>query len=452
MFNSIIERFASKSPVTVMVQALLERLLNPEVLDAWFEGVRDKQYTRIILFSSLVSMMLQVVCRVRRSVHAAYTASELEVSRVAVYDKLKQMELTTSQELVRHISTEATTIVQELGAAHQPLVPGYRVKIVDGNCIESSHHRLGVLRETKAAPLPGKSLVVFDPALELVIDLFPCEDGHAQERSLLNGVLQTVEMDDLWVADRNFCVVSFLLGVASRKAFFVIRQHQQMPYTPLAELKEMGQTESGTLYEQPVSITDGQTTLHLRRVVLKLNTPTRQGESELGLFTNLPPTVADAAMVAQLYRTRWRIETGFQKLEAYLHSEINTLGYPKAALFSFALALVAFNIYALVMAAIRAAHPKMEVEQEVSDYYIAQEISATRNGMLIAIPEADWSLFSQVSTPVFCQMLLYLARQINFRHFKKHKRGPKKKPKPKTQFVGKPHVSTAKLLAQNKQK
>ena len=449
MYSPIIERFAEKSPVPVMVQGILERLLNAKLLDAWFERVRDKQYTRKILFSSLVFMMLEVVCRVRSSVHAAYMASDLDVTRMALYQKLQQMELSTSQELVRYTSTEARTIIQELGAEQKPLLPGYRVKIVDGNCIESTEHRLGVLRETAAAPLPGKSLVVFDPALELVIDVFPCEDGHAQERALLGEILATVEANDLWVADRNFCVVHFLLSIAQQDGFFTIRQHKRMPYTPLAGLKQVGQTESGILYEQPVSITDGQTTLQLRRIVLKLNKATRKGETEIGLFTNLPPEVP-ASTIASIYRSRWRIETGFQKLEAYLNSEINTLAYPKAALFSFCLALIAFNIYAVVMAAIRAANPELNVQDEVSDYYIAEEIKATYNGMMIAIPDDDWRIFSHVSTPVFCQMLLHLAQQIDLRKFKKHKRGPKKKPKPKTKHVGKPHVSTAKLLAQNK--
>lgn len=449
MFSEIINRFADKSPVTVMVEGILERFFNAEALDGWFETVREKQYTRKVLFSSLVSMMLTVVCRVRPSVHAAYVNSDIEASRVAVYEKLKQTELQTSQGLVRYISEEAAAIIHELGGSQAPQIAGYRVKIVDGNCIEGTDHRLAVLQETAAGALPGKALVVFDPSLDLVIDVFPCEDGHAQERSLLPQVLETVEADDLWVGDRNLCVVSFLVGIAERAGRFVIRQHQQTPYTPLSELIQVGVTESGIRYEQVVSITRGGTTLPLRRVVLKLNKPTRTGEKELGLFTNLPPAGAEADIITDIYRTRWRIETGFQKLEAYLHSEINTLGYPKAALFGFCLALVAFNLYAVVMAAIRAAHPDRPIDDLVSDYYIAHEISATYNGMMIAVPDTDWLIFAQADTPLFTQMLLYLAQQIDLRQFKKHKRGPKKKSKPKTKYLGKPHVSTAKLLAQN---
>ena len=71
-----------------------------------------------------------------------------------------------------------------MGGTHPGLLPGYRVKFLDGNGIEATEHRLEVLRQTSAGALPGKALVVFDPRLGLAVDVFPCEDGHAQERSL----------------------------------------------------------------------------------------------------------------------------------------------------------------------------------------------------------------------------------------------------------------------------
>jgi len=37
-----------------------------------------------------------------------------------------------------------------------------------------------------------------------------CEDGHAQERSLLGAVLATVAADELWIADRHVCPRAFL--------------------------------------------------------------------------------------------------------------------------------------------------------------------------------------------------------------------------------------------------
>jgi hypothetical protein len=40
------------------------------------------------------------------------------------------------------------------------------------------------------------------------------------------------------------------------------------------------------------------------------------------------------------------VETAFKHIAAYFHSEIHTFGYPKAALFGFCLALVAYNVLA----------------------------------------------------------------------------------------------------------
>src|SRR5438067_2122475 len=83
----------------------------------------------------------------------------------------------------------------------------------------------------RAAALPGKSLVVLDPALGLTIDVIPCEDGHTQERALLGDVLETVQPKDLWIEDRNFCTLGFLLGVVTeRRGSVLVREHKNLPW------------------------------------------------------------------------------------------------------------------------------------------------------------------------------------------------------------------------------
>ena len=49
------------------------------------------------------------------------------------------------------------------------------------------------LRTLGAGALPGQALVVLDPRLMLVTDVVLCEDGHAQERSLLESVLPMID-------------------------------------------------------------------------------------------------------------------------------------------------------------------------------------------------------------------------------------------------------------------
>ena len=80
MFSEVFERFIQNRPVAVMVRVLLESLLNADHLDRWFNTVRQSQYTKDILFSSIVGLMLNVVGNIRPSVHSAYRHSEIETS------------------------------------------------------------------------------------------------------------------------------------------------------------------------------------------------------------------------------------------------------------------------------------------------------------------------------------------------------------------------------------
>ena len=69
------ERFLQQAPISVMVRALLERTLDPAEIDCLFKGAATNQYTREILFSSLVKLMAAVVCGVQPSIRAAYMSA-----------------------------------------------------------------------------------------------------------------------------------------------------------------------------------------------------------------------------------------------------------------------------------------------------------------------------------------------------------------------------------------
>ena len=94
MLSKLFDPFVKENPVTVMTRGLLERLHNPGQLDAWFERTAEKQYTRELLFSTVVDLLMQVVCGVRKSVNVAYQAVEHEmpVSVQSVYNKLNGLE------------------------------------------------------------------------------------------------------------------------------------------------------------------------------------------------------------------------------------------------------------------------------------------------------------------------------------------------------------------------
>jgi DDE family transposase len=452
MLGAVFERFVEKSPLSVMVRATLERVLSADRLDLWYERTAEKQYTRDLLFSTVYDLMSQVVFCVQPSVRAAYLAQEADVgtSIVSVYNKLHGLETRTSAEWVRYSAREFAPLIAQMDGARAPWLDGYRVKIVDGNCLAASEHRLQVLREAPGRALPGKSLVVYEPAPGLVTDVFPCEDGHAQERSLLGAVLATVAANDLWIADRNFCTRAFLGAMDTRGGFFIIRQHQGLPFEILSPLQSYDRTPTGDIAQQRVCVVDEHGAKHgLRRVRLKLDHATRNGATLLHILTNFPRQIS-VKQVAQLYRNRWTLETAFQHLEAYVQSEINTLGYPKAALFGFCLALVADNVLAVVFAALRSVHGEATVEHEVSLYDIANELTTTYTGMMIAIPEPEWAIFYARRTADLAAILRELAQRVRLQALRKSRQSPRQCRGKRPGRPKKGHVSTAKLLRNQK--
>ncbi len=451
--NPVFERFVEDTPVSVMARGTMERVLNPEQLDEWFDKTAQKQYTRELLFSTVFDIMSQVVHTTSPSVGAAYQSSkkDMSVSITSLYNKLNGIEVNTSAELVRYAAGEITPAIQELKGEVEPLLPGYHVKLLDGNCIEATEHRIKELRSNAAGALPGKSLVVYDPSLRIPIDVFPCEDGHVQERALLKDVLATVKAKDLWIGDRNFCVVSYICGIADKGAYFVNRLHGNFPWKSLGKEKYVGKTETGQVYEQPILVVDESgKEWKFRLIRVRLKKQTRDGDKDISIITNLSKGAAHAKKIAVLYRNRWKIETAFQELTVYLNSEINTLGYPPAALFAFCVSLVTYMIYAVIKAALSSEYGAETIEQEVSGYYVAHEISGTYQGMIIAIRDEEWAEFRKLSKSEFVLLLKQLAQRVNLSRFQKHRRGPKK-PMQKRKFDPKhPHVSTAQLLARRK--
>jgi len=451
MLGKVFERFVEKAPVAVMVRGILERVLSAEALDRLYEKVADRQYTRQLLFSSVFHLMNLVVCRVHPSLHAAYQEHKAEIptSITAVYDKLSGIDPATSRALVSATAEQMGAAVRAINGTRTPWLPGYRVKVLDGNCIEATEHRLKPLRGIASGALPGKSLVIYEPELEMATDVFPCEDGHAQERSLLGEVVATVVARDLLIMDRNFCVRDFLHGISTRQAGFICRQHQGLPWQGDGEERFVGRGESATLYEQWVRVSDSEgSSRRFRRIRIVLKKATRDGDKELTLLTNLSKTAAHAKQIAEMYRKRWSIETAFQELEAHLHSEINSLGYPKAALFGFSVALVAYNVLAVVKGALRSMHGEHTIANELSGYYLAGHLQRTYDGMMIAIEEEQWTIFQTMSEQTFAATLQQLASKVNLAKFQKHKRGPKKPRTRRTRHSDQPHVSTAKLLKQ----
>lgn len=450
MMPAAFDKFVEKAPLCVMTRITLESLFDDDRLNQLFENTAQRQYHRELLFSQIVELMMSVVLRADKSVLAAYRkrADSLGVSDEAVYQKLQCQELGVSEAVVRDSGVRVTPVIDALQARHPALLKGYRARILDGNHLQASQRRIGELRKTWAKGLPGRALVVYEPEVDLVTDVLLTPDGHASERSLLERVIPLVRPKDLWIADRNFHTQKFLLDLAAAQGTFVIRQHGTVPVQLLGKRRPRGRCETGLLYEQRALTTQHGRTAKMRRITIVLDQPTRDGDTEIHILTNLPSKDAPTRKVAELYRKRWRIENRFYEVTQTLECEPNTLGYPKAALFAFCLAMMASNAVALLKASLRSVHDA-EAVANMSHHYMATDIVEPIAGMLIVLPAETWKVFRTMAPGELAALLRKIASHVDPTYYRKAKRGPKK-PVTRVFVRNGGHVSTHKLLLARK--
>jgi hypothetical protein len=371
----------------------------------------------------------------------------LGASFTAFYNKLNGTEPAVASALVHHVAAKAHTLITEMGGLRSAWLPGWRVRILDGNHLAATERRLEVLWGVSAGPLPGFALVAFDPSSMLMTHVIPCEDGHAQERSLTPQILALVDEGDCWIADRNFCTQAILSGIIHRPAALVIRQHLNLPGRVVGERTSCGRTATGAVFEQAYEFEYEGQIVTLRRITVELDTPTRDGETSLHLLTNLPASV-DATTIAELYLKRWTLETAFGHLATWLDAEIAPLGYPRAALLGFCVGLVAYNTISTLLGALRSIHGEKLVAEQVSGYYLV-EFGRGAVGTIDELVEPPaWQSWRSLTLAAAACLLREIAARIDLAKIRKSPRGPKNPVPKRTRFKDKPHVSTQKLLNQ----
>ena len=461
--DEVFARFATESPVSVIFRGTLEHVLSAERLDRLFARTARKQYARELAFSTCVELLGLVVLQIRPNVHAAYRLrrDQVCVSVQALYEKLAHVEPAVTEALVRETACDLGTLVDRLEARQPSPLAGFDVRIVDGNHLRGTEHRLQELRRLGDAAMPGHTLAVLDPQRELIEELVESLDGHASQKPLTRRLLPLVQARQCWIADRDFSTKLFLGGVAQRGAYFLVRHHRVLALRLIGKRRRVGPTATGDVYEQAAELIDesGQR-LRLRRITVALKSRTRDQATELHLLSNLPAEV-EGRQIADAYRSRWSIEAAFHKLTTVLRCELNTLGYPEAALFGFALAVVMYNIVGTLMAALRAAHGDLIAAhaqktsavrrpRHLSFYYLTVEITGMWRGMTLLVPDSYWAQqFARRTADDLAPRLLELARQVRLEPFLTNPvRVKKRKPPRPTRHGG--HVSTHRLLQQRR--
>lgn len=429
-----------------MARTVLEEVFPPDWIDEVFETHRRCQYARTLLFSTVVELMTLVVLGLRPSLHAAARRSEtLPVSLTALYDKINHAEPEVLGALVRASAARLAPAMAGLGGT--AILPGWQMRVLDGNHVPGTEKRIAPLRGHRGAALPGQAVVVYDPDSGLVLDMVAGEDAHQTGRVLAAALLSRAGRGQVWVADRHFCTRVLLEGWETAGTCFVVREHANHPrVAERGPWHDGGRIDTGTVREQSITL-DGRAT-PWRCVELCLDVPTEAGDTVIRIWSNLPNTVS-AEQIARTYKHRWSIEGLFGRLDSVLHSEIRSLGQPRAACLAFAAALLAYNVLALVARCVERAQAPAP---PVSLFHLAVHIRSGFEGLLIALPPEHWPGPVEGGMAGLVERLLQLARHIDPKRVAASKRGPKTKA-PKGYVDAKTaraHVATARVMANTK--
>ena len=450
---AILDPFATRAAPAVMTRLALDWMIQRTSLDPILEAVAERQYDREFLLGHFVEVMADVACGFRPSPRSAFLKRQFDqiASLSAFYSKLSRMEPAVPAAIVGQTANRARELIEAVAGFLSEPIAGYSARILDGNVLAGTDHRIDELRSTRAATLPGKLLAIYEPLSGLVRDVILEENAHTQERALLDQVV--VEPGQLWIMDRNFCVRTFLFRILRSGAFFLVRRHAScLPFEPIKALRSVARCDTGEIFEQPIRVDDPECEgrhYHLRRIVLRLDRPTREGETEIVLITNLPDEIK-ACLCCEVYRGRWEIERHFQKLTDLLHCEIPSLGYPRAALFAFCMSVLAGNALAVLTGSLRAVHGD-EMVAELSPYALVNEVAEVYPGMMIAVPATEWTFLESGSASQVAELLRGLADRVPIERMLRSRRGAKRPRKDR----GSPgsrihHVATKKLLDASK--
>lgn len=445
MSGKVLDRFVKVAGFAVMTRVLTQDFIGEE-LNQVFEEHRESQYESIATFQAVAATVADVALNYCENFNQAYRQHQkkLSISRQAFYAKTRGVDAAVCEALVARSAERAAEIEDALLPGRVGLLPGYRCLVVDGNAQAKSDKRLGVLRETCGAPMPGKTVARYDLQRQMFDRAYVLLDGHSQECACGDRIVGDLLPNDVLIADRHYCVVSFLSGIAAAGACFVIRQHGRLKGVLLDKRRAAGRIDTGAVFEQPMRLSSASDALAVRRVTVALDQPTRDGDDEIHVLTNLRDDI-DAARVAELYRHRWEEETAFHALQMTLTCEHPGIGHPRAAALLFCLSVLAFNLRQVLFAALYATHDAEEVD-EISHFHLSKNVSDHTAGMLVAIPEEEWDRLIPTTTSGLARLLKRIARQISLSDYRKARRGPKKKKPHRSRNVASSHVSTAKLL------
>ena len=342
-------------PLADAALRLLAFATDDALLNTVFKRHRGRSYESTITFPLFVRLVADALLGHRgNSAHQTFQHAQateaLDATVQAMYGKLRRVPL----ELSLALFAESAARLREVAspAVVNPLptsLTAFWALALDGKKLKYVAKKLKPLRGLKGNIFGGKLLVVQDVATQQAVAAHAVADGEAADNPLVPPVVAGLRARSdarprLWVGDRAFCDFKNLGLLAAGTDHFVVRHNASCgfhadPHTPartgIDDEKRPYREEWGWLGRAD----------HPHRVWVRKITVTRRGGDPLAIVASLMDADRYPAIdLLKLYRSRWGIETLFQRVVQTFDLRHLIGATPQATVFQAMLCLLLYNI------------------------------------------------------------------------------------------------------------
>ena len=369
---------ARRLPFAEGVLRLLDFALDEKLLENVFERYRGRSYEREISFATFVRLIADALLgHCGESAHQTFQQAKedkvVDITVQALYGKLGRVPLDLSLGLFTEAAAQMGKVAAPVIANPLPAtLSDFWTLGLDGKKIKYVAKHLKALRRLKGHIFGGKLLVVQDLATQQAVAAHAVADGEAADNPLVSGAVARVRAladprAHLWVADRAFCDYALLQLLAANGDHFVIRFNTSCGFhADSACPARTGIDNEGRPYREEWGwLGDAK---NPDRVRVRMITVTRAGDEPFIVITSLED--ADrypAADLLTLYRSRWEMETMFQKVVQTFDLRHLIGATPQATVFQAMLCLLLFNNTLLLrdFVAEAAQQPPKEISMQI---------------------------------------------------------------------------------------
>ncbi len=301
-------------------------------------------------------------------------------------------------------------LVQKVGKWLQQSLPeqwlfhGRRVKSVDGSTVSMPD----TPANQKAYPQPksqkpgvgfpiARMVVIFcvasGAALEMAIG--PYKGKKTGENSLFRTLWDSLEADDILLADRYYCAYADIALLKKRGVDIVFRKHQRR-HSDFRRGKRLGRYDHLITWEKPKkrpSWMDKETfdelpqELALREIKYTIVENGKRTKEVILVTTLLDAEVFTKEELAELYNIRWRAEIDLRSLKTVMEMDVLRCKKPEMVRKEVWTHLLAYNLIRTVIAKAAEAHKRKPYE--ISFKGAMQTINSFRDYMLMDLT-SNW--------------------------------------------------------------